>query len=231
MTSPQPASRTSSSANPTSGESELCDTGAPARTGRSENRGAPDRQSELLRAIDSLADARDDDGWLPRLRSTRRVFVAFLGALFLRPSLAFAQGRDSGLRAPEVLRTLCDHFIPAFGKSPGALALGVDGKLLELFERAPQGRLAMQQLAAGLGGAAFLAMPRNLQKTRLRGALASGPMSRQLNLMLSFCTQSYYSDPRAWVSLGYRTPQPSGYPDYASHCRTETREGRHGTSG
>jgi hypothetical protein len=221
MTSPQPASRKSSGAKGTS---------APSGMSRSEKRGALDRDAELLRAIGSLAEARDDDGWLPLLRSTRRVFVAFLGALFLRPSLALAQNRDTGLRAPEVLRTLCDHFIPAFEKSPGALALGIDGKLLELFERAPQGRLAMQQLANGLGGSAFLAMPRELQKVRLRGALTSGPMSQQLNLILSFCTQSYYSNPGSWGSLGYRTPQPNGYPDYASDCQPAAHEGSHGTS-
>ena len=218
MTSPQPASRKSIAANGTS------------ESGRSENRGAHDRESELLRAIGSLAEERDE-GWFPLLRSTRRVFVAFVGALFLRPSLAFAQSRDNGLRAPEVLRTLCDHFIPALGKSPGALALGIDGELLALFERAPQGRLAMQQLANGLGGAAFLAMPRELQKGRLRGALASGPMSQQLNLILGFCTQSYYSNPKAWMSLGYRTPQPGGYPDYASHCGPAAKAGTHGVEG
>jgi hypothetical protein len=178
-----------------------------------------DRHREFVHAISLLAEERAETGWRPRIRSTRRAFVAFVGALFLTPSLAFAQRTDTGLRADEVLRTLCDHFIPASGKNPGALALGVDSTLLELFAQAPQGSLALQQLASGLGGASFLELPSELQEARLRGALEAGPMSGQLNLILAFCTQNYYANPSAWVPLGYRTPQPNGYPDYASRCR------------
>ena len=217
MTSSQRASRNPDGADRTNGRNGTNDS---KRKGELDH--AVGRDRELLQAIGTWVDGDSEDGWLSRIRSTRRAFVAFVGSLFLTPltpSFAFAQKPNTSLRAPEVLRTLCDHFIPPVGVSPGALALGVDGKLLELFEQGPQGKLALQQLATGLGGSAFLAMPRELQQMRLRGALASGPMSQQLNGILDFCTRSYYSNPGSWPSLGYRTPQPSGYPDYASRCQ------------
>ncbi len=168
-------------------------------------------------------------GLIPK--PTRRSFVVLLGSLFFRPSLLFAQSGNRSARGPEILRAVCDHMIPASERGPGALELGLDAKLLSVFEQSEQGRLALQRLAVSLGGRDFLRLPRKLQSARLQSELESGELSRQLDLILSFCAQRYYSDPRAWSSIGYRTPQPGGYPDYASGCGADESEGEHGRKG
>jgi hypothetical protein len=144
------------------------------------------------------------------------VGVAPLGRIYLR-SLEDRAGR--------ILRTLCDHFVPGHDDVPGAVALGVDRDLVEKFHATRRARLQLLLLTHDLDSIGFLALPPDQQRGVIHSQLelaASGDTSRRatmLDAMYRECVQRYLTNPDAWPSIRYRTPQPHGYPDY-TECAT-----------
>ncbi len=156
-------------------------------------------------------------------RLTRRVVLSTLGFLILHPRLALADDEVSGIDdAPQILTILADLFLPRHGDNPGALALGIDKKLLDSFYEARRRKLVLRALIIGLGGKNFLSMDREKRERWVREKLEDGPIRLHLELVLDASVSEYYADPRSWGPIGYQTPQPRGYPDYAD-CRD--REG------
>lgn len=161
-------------------------------------------------------------GWLDRL--SRRRFVSLGLLALLHPRVVLAQQTDDPAR--KTVRTLCDHFIPAHGASPGALAVGVDVELLEGYRRSRARRLVLELVVRELEKRDFLASDRAQQEALLRRFLqgdVDSPAAPYLRQMLDLVVQRYYTRPAAWKALDYHAPQPGGYPDYAT-CRVADGE-------
>ena len=160
------------------------------------------------------------------MRLKRRTFV--LGAILLGVGVApFGRIYLRSLedRAEQILRTLCDHFVPGHDDVPGAVALGVDRDLVDTFQATRRARLRLLLLTHDLEGIGFLASTPDEQRGLIRSQLklaASGDTSRRATMIddiYSQCVQRYLTNPDAWPSIRYRTPQPHGYPDY-TECVT-----------
>jgi len=136
--------------------------------------------------------------------------------LILHPRLALADDEVSGIaEAPQILSALVDVILPAHEVNPGGLALGIDQKLIASFTASPGRRLALKVLIAGLGGADFLALDSSQRERSLRAKLTDSSIRPHLEVVLSYSVTEYYADRRSWAPIGYTTPQPGGYPDYA----------------
>lgn len=123
-------------------------------------------------------------------------------------------------RAELLVRVLCDRFIPEHDDAPGAVALGLDREIVEVFRAKRRSRLRLLLLTWDLSADGFLAMTDAEQVAFLRrelDAVANGGASRKsatIDEVYAECTRRYLVNPSAWAAIGYRTPQPHGYPDY-----------------
>jgi len=75
--------------------------------------------------------------WRWRIEIRRREFLGAAALFFFAPGRALAAEADRA-ESDAVVRALCDRIVPKHGAHPGALALGVDRRVLEWFERQPR---------------------------------------------------------------------------------------------
>jgi hypothetical protein len=154
-----------------------------------------------------------------RLKRRTFVFAAILLGVGVAP-FGRIYLRSLEDRAEQILRTLCDHFVPGHADVPGAVALGVDRDLVDSFRATRRARLRLLLLTHDLAGIGFLALSPEEQRGVIRSQLelaASGDTSRQATMIdeaYRRCVERYLTNPDAWPAIRYRTPQPHGYPDY-----------------
>ena len=123
-------------------------------------------------------------------------------------------------RAESTVRALCDHFVPGHDGVPGAVALGIDRRVVAKCRETRRGRLGLLLLAHDLDGHSFFAMADNDRKVFLSSRLALGAQigaPRDVATMYKIyhqCMYEYLTNPDTWAAFHYRTPQPHGYPDY-----------------
>jgi hypothetical protein len=118
-----------------------------------------------------------------------------------------------------------DTLIPADAEGPGALQLGVPGRLnaiaaadcgyadlVEQFVR------WLDERARALAGVGFADLDSEARETIVRAAeaaAADSPARRAFARTREDAFAAFYGDPRAWPGIGYRgPPQPEGFPDY-----------------
>jgi hypothetical protein len=149
--------------------------------------------------------------------TSRREFLALAGFLLSHPGIAFARTEDGAPSQQRVIRAVIDRLLPAHGPHPGALALGVDVEVLQLFESRRRGRLLLRAMHRALDGDAFLELGPVEQDARISGLLAEDSATyRFFRTLLHHATNAYFVKPESWGPFGYATPQPRGYPDYGT---------------
>lgn len=120
----------------------------------------------------------------------------------------------------EMLENLCNHFIPPFGNSPGAISLGIHKLVYEKAMSNEFDRKALEVLYSLLEHRGYFSLPAHGQNELIKNTLVSTEEGDTLLLKLGltfyyqYFTALYYTREEAWPSLEYRTPQPVGYPDY-----------------
>lgn len=125
----------------------------------------------------------------------------------------------------ETLRLLCDRILPGHASAPSAVSLGIDREIRSIFELTRRGRLRLLALVAALDHADFFAADPDDQASAIRAYLAEAaedgfsPAATAIQTIYVECVRRYYTNPAAWGALGYRIPQPHGYPDY-EECAT-----------
>jgi hypothetical protein len=117
-----------------------------------------------------------------------------------------------------MIAAVCDCILPAHGRSPGALALGIEAHVLEIFSASgDRGGNALDAIIAELDAKGFLLLDRTgrdeILERYLTGEVGT-PASFYLRMVKEVIVERYYSNPEAWAALAYRQPQPLGYPDY-----------------
>lgn len=126
-------------------------------------------------------------------------------------------------RSEIVVRMLCDHIIPGHDDVPGAVALGIDGEILEISRKTRRGHLGLLALTHTLDGLDFFTLARREQQAIIKAQLAAAAAAaaeltsreqKALDMIYNECVRRYLTRPEAWTALAYRTPQPHGYPDY-----------------
>jgi len=150
--------------------------------------------------------------WSVRLK--RRTFL--LGALVIGTGgIAMGRALFAGLdaRCDLVVRSICDRIIPGHDGVPGALALGIDREVRDVFRERRRNTLELLALVASLERGDFLALTSAEQSAVIRARLAAA--DETVSAIYFECTRRYLTRTDAWHALGYRTPQPHGYPDYA----------------
>ena len=126
-----------------------------------------------------------------------------------------------------LVRALCDHFVPGHGTAPSAAALGIDVEIVDLLRTTRRSWIGLFGLRRTLDARGFDALNNDAQRASLAADLetvadaraASRPPPREAALVDTIyreCTRRYLTRPEGWAALGYRTPQPHGYPDYTS---------------
>lgn len=157
-------------------------------------------------------------GWLGRW--SRRRFLALLVVGVLRPRVLLAEPRSAlDERARKILGAVCDRFLPAHGSDPGALALGIDAEVAARFAQSRRARMTLELVTQELHAKGFLDLSHAQQEALLRdylGGRIESPAARTFAPLLDLVVRLYYAKPQAWKTLDYRTPQPHGYPDYAT---------------
>lgn len=154
------------------------------------------------------------------LRTSRRQFLSLLVFVLLHPRIVWATDADNALRTDRaVVTALVGFFLPPYSAHPGGLALGIDARINGVLHRGGKSNKMLRMVSHNLGGSEFVAMGIKARAERIRSHLDGSPISTPLRKFLYICTQEYFTDARSWGPLGYRTPQPLGYPDYAS-CKT-----------
>jgi len=149
-------------------------------------------------------------------RPSRRSFLAGFLLLLLRPGKLLAAA-DPGA-AETTIRVLCDRFIPKYGAHPGALALGVDSQVLAWFRARTMRSVVLDSTVAELAREDFLELSSDAQNRLLAGYV--DPQNRAataeaLRVVRNSAVVLYFSQRESWGPIGYRTPQPQGFPDYA----------------
>ncbi len=150
-------------------------------------------------------------------KSSRRKFLALISLIFTPCEALFAKKIDTVSNGTEIFHLVCNHFIPASDTGPGAKDVELGHQLMSIYVQTSYGRTLFKNIVTGLGEQ-FLALSHDEQIKRLEEQLEGGKLSEQLSSLLTHCAHAYYSNPQSWPSIGYRTPQPQGYADYASHC-------------
>jgi hypothetical protein len=155
-------------------------------------------------------------------RVSRRQLLAALGAI---PVAAFlgrwfwrALRRRPATLDPEsatAISRVCDRFIPGIDGRPGAVALGIDKKILREWGRLPELQMQLRELGDRLRRDRFLSMRTEEQDAYLQEQLLEGEGSSPFDQLLDRCVRDFYTHPQSWISLAYTKPQPEGYPDYA----------------
>jgi len=134
----------------------------------------------------------------------------------LHPRVVWAKDPEDALRTDRaVISALVDFFLPPHASHPGGLALGVDATIDGALHRGGKSNKLMRLSSFHLGGSEFVTLPSAARAQRIRSHLEGSPISTPLLKFLGVCTQEYFTDARSWAPIGYRTPQPLGYPDYA----------------
>lgn len=160
-----------------------------------------------------------------RLLPTRRDVVLGIVFVLLHPRFAFAASDPAaGVETDRrVIAALVDVFLPAHASNAGGLALGVDAKIDEILHPEGQRNSGLRMLSYYLGSEEFLALSAERRSERVRKHMQESAISKPLRVFLDVCLREYYTDPRSWTSIGYRTPQPTGYPEYAD-CPADGRK-------
>jgi len=157
------------------------------------------------------------------MKITRRAFV--FGAVLLGAAaapLGRRYFRSLEERAEVLVRVLCERFIPGHDDVPGAVALGLDREIVAMFRAKRRDHFRLLLSSWELSAAGFFTMTALEQRAFLREELASalrghaGGRARTVDEVYVECTRRYLVDPGAWAAIGYRTPQPHGYPDYTA---------------
>ncbi len=130
---------------------------------------------------------------------------------------SWGPSRADGYTLESVVTELCDRMVPALGEHPGAVALGVHRSLIDDLER--RWRPADQRtLVDIMRRARFLELPvadRDAALLRMLDDPEQPALTRVLASILHVTVRLYLGDAGSWAALGYRKPQPLGYPDYA----------------
>lgn len=157
------------------------------------------------------------------MRIKRRDFLigGLLAAAGLAP-LLIGRFRTLEAGAEQIVARLCDVILPGNARSAGALDLGLDRELVADFRQTRRGRLQLLAMAFGLGGEDFLELTADDQRRAVAELLerhaAEGSRAprtaRTVAWIYRECGTRYYASESAWGALGYRVPQPHGYPDY-----------------
>ena len=144
----------------------------------------------------------------------RRTFI--LGAIVIGTGgVVLGRALFAGLsaRCDLVVRTICDRIIPGHDDVPGALALGIDHEVRDVFRKRRRDTLGLLELTAALENLDFLAQAPAEQIAIVRARLEAAD---DVTITIYHeCTRRYLTRAEAWDALRYRTPQPHGYPDYA----------------
>ena len=149
--------------------------------------------------------------------TTRRLLLGTValaagGALWSRTLIA----RE--YTAENVMAALCDRMLPASGAHPGALAAGVDRLVLADIAPLRDGAV-LAQLVEDARALDFLELTAAEQDAVLSQVLhESGGegATAVLRHVLDRAVRHYLASPASWQALGYRKPQPLGYPDFAN---------------
>jgi len=161
-------------------------------------------------------------------RASRRGFLAALALLLLAPRRFWAAAAESDASAP-MLRLVCDRIVPKFGDHPGAAALGIDTEVLGWFRAQALRRVVLESTVEELASRKFGELPREAQDEMLAAYIDSENHSRTaeaVRVIRNATVVLYFSKPEAWKSIGYRTLQPDGYPDYARCANASEADGR-----
>ena len=159
---------------------------------------------------------------------SRRRFLQITAAGVAAGPLGCAgtQPLESGPLAA-VLEAYIDTLLPA-DSAPGALQLGVPAQIRNLLRRkralVPVYRSGLKWLAAqapqGKGFAELDLAERDALVTRL-SEQSDDMLARFFHKSLRHTMMFYYTNPRAWESLGLdAAPQPAGFMDFAQAPRT-----------
>jgi len=148
--------------------------------------------------------------------TTRRLLLGTIalaagGALWSRTLVA----RE--YTAENVMAALCDRMLPASGEHPGALAAGIDRIVLADVAPLRDGAV-LAQLVEDARNAGFLELTAEEQDALLSRVLhesGGDGATAVLRHVLDRAVRHYFASPASWPALGYRKPQPLGYPDFA----------------
>jgi len=158
--------------------------------------------------------------WRWRIEIRRREFLGAAALFFFAPGRALAAEADRA-ESDAVVRALCDRIVPKHGAHPGALALGVDRRVLEWFERQPRRSRALAAAGDELRELSFERLSaggRDAILARYLDPANDAPAARVLVVLRNAAVVYYFSSEASWKAIGYTQPQPNGYPDYA-RCR------------
>jgi hypothetical protein len=165
-----------------------------------------------------------------RFRPSRRGFLTGLAGfalLLLAPRRLWAE--VDPVAAADTMRLLCDRMVPKFGDHPGAVALGVDAEVLAWFRAQALRRVVFESVVEELADRKFGELPGAAQDAMLAAYIDSENHARTaeaLRVVRNAAVVLYFSKRESWKSIGYRTPQPDGYLDYARCANAEGADGR-----
>ena len=162
--------------------------------------GEYDTRRETLRVTADEAQASHFPPWRP----SGRIGGIVLGRYALR---------RLDERCALVVRTISDRIIPGHGDVPGAVALGIDREILEVFRKTRR-TTSICSCSPGARGHRFLHAGRRPSRKRSSARTAAERRRQDDDDDLQECVRRYLTRTEAWAALGYRTPQPHGYPDY-----------------
>jgi len=150
-------------------------------------------------------------------RPSRRRFLAGFAFLLLRPRALWAAVESD--KAEATIRVLCDRFVPRYESHPGAVALGVDAEVLAWFRSRKIRSVVLDSTIAELAKDNFLELSIEAQDRLLAGSVDAqnrAATAEALRVIRNSTVVLYYSKRESWKAIGYRMPQPAGYPDYAT---------------
>lgn len=157
-------------------------------------------------------------------RPSRRRFLAGFALLLFRPRNLWAAVEDPDV-SEKTIRALCDRFVPKYGAHPGAVALGIDSRVHAWFRARKLRSIVLDSTVAELERQNFRELPIDAQDRLLAGYIDSEnreATAMALRVVSNATVVLYFSEREAWKPIGYRIPQPAGYPDYAE-CAKASR--------
>lgn len=154
---------------------------------------------------------------LPRatVSTPRRRLLLATAAGITAGGLAWLRPRRAAPGAREILTLVADRLLPASGRNPGALALGLDESVLFAGD---ESNWYVERLVAALAERGFTDLDddgRDRELARILADDANPELARTLRYLLDRLVREYYSRPQSFAALDYRQPQPYGYPEYA----------------
>lgn len=155
---------------------------------------------------------------------TTLVRISVLAGSVVSSHRTLAEGRQSRLdsHAELTLAAVIDRMVPGDDELPGALALGIDRRIiaindLEIRRSVTKGMAWLDSQAQRQGASAFLELGQAQQEMILQAALKSDSdgataITRTLRrLAFTF----YYTDPAIMAAFAYSgPPQPNGFSDF-----------------